>query len=88
SVTRKRADTGLEFFPEQRMTREEGIYSYTLGNAFAGFEEDLKGSLEQGKLADIVVLSNDLTSCEDDEILSTDILLTVVGGEVKHNKLQ
>ena len=86
SVTRKRADTGMEFFPEQSMTRAEAIYSYTLGNAFAAFEEKDKGSLEVGKLADFVVLTRDLERCSDDEILSTEILLTVVGGVVKFEK--
>jgi len=86
SVTRKRSDSGLEFFPEQRMTRAEAIYSYTLGNAFAAFEEKDKGSLEVGKLADIVVLSNDLTKCSDEEILNTEILYTIVGGTVKYQK--
>ena len=86
SVTRKRADTGLELFPEQRMTREEAVYSYTLGNAFAGFEEEDKGSLEKGKLADIVVLSNNLLECTDDEILETKVLLTMVGGLVKYER--
>ncbi|MCB0561188.1 MAG: amidohydrolase [Lewinellaceae bacterium] len=86
SVTRKRADTGMEFFPEQRMTREEAIYSYTLGNAYAAFEEGLKGSLEKGKVADIVVLSNDLSACPDEEILNTDVLMTMVDGRVKYEK--
>lgn len=84
SVTRKRADTGLEFFPEQRMTREEAIYSYTLGNAYAAFEEDIKGSIEIGKVADIVILSHDLIHCTDDEILETQVLYTIVDGEVKY----
>jgi predicted amidohydrolase YtcJ len=83
SVTRKRADTGLEFFTEQKMTREEGLYSYTLGNAFAGFEEKDKGSLEVGKLADVTVLTKDLRNCEDEEILETEVVYTIVGGEVK-----
>ena len=87
SVTRKRSDnTGLEFFPEQRMTREEAIYSYTLGNAYAAFEENHKGSLIPGKLADIVVLSNDLITCSDEEILDTEILYTIVGGKIKYQK--
>lgn len=86
SVTRKRADTGFEFFPEQSMTRKEAIYSYTLGNAYAAFEEDLKGSLEPGKLADIVVLSNDLVKCADDEIMETEVIMTMVGGKVKYEK--
>lgn len=83
SVTRKRADTGIEFFKEQCMTRAEAVHSYTLGNAYAAFEEDLKGSLEVGKLADIVVLSNDLVNCADEEILNTEILMTMVGGAIK-----
>ena len=86
SVTRKRSDSGLEFFPEQRMTRAEAIYSYTLGNAFAAFEEKDKGSLEVGKLADIVVLSKDLTKCSDGEILDTEVLYTIVGGKIKYQK--
>ncbi len=86
SVTRKRSDNGFEFFPQQRMTREEAIYSYTLGNAFAAFEEQDKGSLEVGKLADIVVLSNDLMNCEDSAILDTKVLLTIIGGQLKYEK--
>lgn len=83
SVTRKRADTGFEFYPEQRMTRAEAIYSYTLGNAYAAFEEDLKGSLEAGKLADMVVLSKDLINCTDAEILETEVLQVYVGGKLR-----
>lgn len=84
SVTRKRADTGFEFFPEQAMTREEAIYSYTMANAYGAFEEDLKGSLEPGKMADIVILSKDLTSCKDEEILNTEVILTMVDGKIKY----
>lgn len=86
SVTRKRVDSGFEFFPEQSMTRQEAIHSYTLGNAFAAFEEKQKGSLEVGKLADIVVLSKDLIHCTDEEILETEILYTIVGGKVEYQK--
>ncbi|MFK8104539.1 MAG: amidohydrolase [Saprospiraceae bacterium] len=84
SVTRKRQDSGMEFFPEQRMTRAEAIHSYTLGNAYAAFEEKDKGSLTAGKLADIVVLSNDLLQCSDEEILSTQVLYTIIGGVIKY----
>ena len=86
SVTRKRADTGFEFFPEQRMTRKEAISSYTLWNAFAAFEENDKGSLSIGKLADMVVLSNNLLTCSDEDILNTKVLMTIVGGEIKYRK--
>ncbi len=84
SVTRKRIDTGFEFFPEQSMTREEALYSYTLGNAYAAFEEDIKGSLTAGKLADLVILSKDLVNCTDEEILDTKVILTMVGGKTKY----
>ena len=86
SVTRKRADTGFEFFPEQRMTRKEAISSYTLWNAFAAFEENDKGSLSIGKLADMVVLSNNLLTCSDEDILNAKVLMTIVGGEIKYRK--
>ena len=86
TVTRKRADTGLEFFPEQKMTRAEALKSYTLSNAFAAFQENDKGSLSPGKLADIVVLSNNLLNCEEEQILQTQVLMTMVGGKVKYKK--
>ncbi len=83
SVTRKRQD-GLEFFPEQRMTRQEALRSYTLDNAYAAFEEKDKGSLSVGKLADITVLSKDLLTVPDEEIMRTEIMYTIVGGVVKY----
>ncbi len=86
SVTRKRTDSGLEFFPEQRMSRAEALHSYTLGNAYAAFEEKDKGSLEAGKLADITILSNNLLQCSDEEILETEVLYTLVGGQIKYRK--
>ena len=83
SVTRKRPDSGEAFFPEQVMTREEAIYSMTMANAFAAFEEQKKGSLKPGKYADIVMLSQNLVNCTDEEILKTQVKMTMVGGEVK-----
>lgn len=85
SVTRKRVD-GMEFFPEQKMTRKEALASYTINNAYAGFEENQKGSISVGKLADITVLSQDIITVSDDELLDTEILYTIVGGEVKYKK--
>ena len=85
SVTRKRSDTGFEFYPEQSMSREEAVYSYTLGNAFAAFEENIKGSIEPGKYADFVVLSNDLITCKEEEILNTKVLYTIINGEVVYS---
>ncbi len=81
SVTRRLAD-GTTFFPEQCMSRQEALRSYTIDAAWAAFEEDFKGSLSPGKLADLVVLSRDLLSCPEDEILSTRVAYTIVGGKV------
>ncbi len=81
SVTRQPAK-GPAFFPEQRMTRMETLRSYTVANAYAAFEEDLKGTLSPRKLADLVVLSKDLSTIPDEEILSTRVLTTIVGGKV------
>ncbi|MFQ5447187.1 MAG: amidohydrolase [Saprospiraceae bacterium] len=89
TVTRRRhqeKDKGLELFPEQAMTREEAIKSYTLSCAYAAFEDEWKGSLAPGKVADIVVLSNDLTTCPDEDILKTEVLMTMVGGVVKYER--
>ena len=81
SVTR-RTSGGQAFFPEQCMTREEALRSYTLAGAYAGFEEELKGSLAPGKLADITVFSRDLLTIAEQDILSTRVDYTIVGGEV------
>jgi predicted amidohydrolase YtcJ len=86
SVTRQRTNPAMVFFPEQSMTRAEAIHSYTLACAYSAFEEDLKGSLEVGKLADLVVLSNDLINCSDSDILNTKVLTTIVGGKIKFQK--
>jgi predicted amidohydrolase YtcJ len=77
---------GELFFPEQRMTRDEALKSYTLDNAFAAFEEDFKGSLEVGKLADITVLSKDIMTIPLEEIPTTRVDLTIVGGEVRFER--
>lgn len=81
SVTRKLSD-GTTFFPEQKMSRAEAIYSYTLANAKAQFEEGQKGSIAVGKFADLILLSNDLINCTDEAIQSTKVVLTLVGGKV------
>ena len=81
SVTRK-LTPGVTFFPEQRMTREQALRSYTKDAAYAAFEDNLKGVLAPGKLADIVVLSKDIMTVPTDKILETKVLTTIVGGAV------
>ena len=81
TVTRRLAD-GSTFYPDQRMSREEALRSYTRNGAFAAFQEGSKGSLAVGKLADITVLSKDILTVPDDEIRSARVDYTIVGGKV------
>jgi predicted amidohydrolase YtcJ len=85
AVTRRMADGSL-FYPEQRMTREEALKSYTVNNAYAAFEENLKGSLAPGKLADITVLSRDILSVPDDSIPGTEVVYTILGGRIAYQR--
>ena len=85
SVTRKMKN-GETFFPDQKMTRQEALRSYTLNAAFAAFEETIKGSLTPGKLADITVFSKDIMTCPEDEILKAEVVATIVGGKVLYRK--
>lgn len=72
--------------PDQCMTREEALRSYTCWAAFGEFNEDLKGTLEVGKLADFVVLDRDYMTCPEEDIKDIQALLTVSGGEVVYTR--
>jgi len=85
SVTRKLGN-GSVFYPDQRMSREDALKSYTWSTAYAAFEENVKGSLTAGKLADITVLSSDILTAPEDEILKTEVVCTVVGGKIAYRK--
>lgn len=85
SVTRKPASGGA-FFPEQRMTRQQALRSYTLDAAYAAFEDDRKGSLTPGKLADVVVLSEDILACPEEQIRSAQVMYTIIGGQVRYQR--
>ena len=83
SVTRRTAD-GSIFHPAQKMTRVEALRSYTINNAIAAFEEPYKGSLEVGKLGDVVVIDRDILAVPDEELPDARIDVTIVGGEVRY----
>ena len=85
TVSRRLAD-GSVFFPEQRLSRLEALKTYTINAAFAAFEEDIKGSLTVGKLADITVLSKDVMTIPEDEISSTEVAYTIVGGRIMYSR--
>ncbi len=72
--------------PSQRMTRDEALASFTRQAAFAAHAEALTGSIESGKLADLVVLSRDIMRVEPREILSTTVQMTIVGGEIVYQR--
>jgi predicted amidohydrolase YtcJ len=74
------------FYPEESLTREQALRSYTLNGAYSAFQEDVLGSLEPGKLADVVVLSRDIMTVPEDSIPGTEVVHTVVGGEVVYSR--
>ena len=81
TVTRRAAD-GTVFYGEQKMSRMEALRSYTISNAFAAFEEDIKGTLSLGKLADVTVLTRDILTVPDDQIRDATVAYTIIGGRV------
>jgi hypothetical protein len=78
--------TGEKFYPGQAMTREEALRSYTLGAAFAAFEELEKGSITPGKLADLVVLSRDIMTVPEEQIPTAQVDVTILAGAVKYRR--
>ncbi len=81
TVTRKTAK-GDVFYGDQKMSRIEALRSYTINNAFAAFEENEKGTLSVGKLADVTVLTKDITTVPDDQIQTAKVAYTIVGGKI------
>ena len=80
-VTRK-SRHGKVYGPRQMLSVEQALYAYTMGGAYASFEEADKGSIEPGKLADIVVLDRDLTAIAPSEIRDAKVSVTIVDGRV------
>jgi predicted amidohydrolase YtcJ len=76
----RRADKPLH--PEQRLMRAQAIRLYTINNAFLTFEEHEKGSLEKGKLADFIVLKQDILTCAEDDVKDIDVVQTYLGGRL------
>lgn len=84
SVTRKTLKMTPEggYEPDQKMTREQALKSYTLDGAYAEFEENFKGSIEVGKAADFTVFDQDIMQVPDNQLLHTKVAMTVVGGKI------
>jgi predicted amidohydrolase YtcJ len=88
AVERKDFVTGEVIAPNQRISREEALKGLTIYGAYLTFEEDIKGSIELGKLADLVVLSDDIMTSPEDKIEDAEVLLTMVGGKIVYKKGQ
>ena len=71
---------------EQSVSREEALYMFTKWASYSVFEEDIKGTIEVGKLADFTVFSKDLMTIPEEEIMSSEVVMTIVGGEIKFPK--
>jgi len=80
-VTRT-TERGNKYLPSESITREEALKAYTINNAFATFEESIKGSIESGKLADMVVISDDILTCPENNIKEIKCLMTILDGKV------
>lgn len=85
TITRKTAD-GSTLNPGEALTREQALRLWTLNGAYLSFEEKTKGSIEPGKLADMVVISEDYLTCPVDHIKDIEALLTVVGGKTVYSR--
>lgn len=72
--------------PSQKLTRVEALKAYTLAAAYGAFEEDIKGSIEVGKLADFRILSADLITVPEEQLLDIRVEKTIVGGEVIYSR--
>jgi hypothetical protein len=72
--------------PAEKLTREQALKSYTLDAAYGAFEENIKGSIEVGKLADFTVFSQDIMGVPDNQILSTQVEMTILGGKLVYEK--
>ena len=87
AVTRRTLDgkNPAGWIPEQKITVEEAVRAYTVGSAFAEFAEDAKGTLAPGKLADMVILSQDIFNIDPAEIEKTRIVMTIMDGRIVYN---
>lgn len=72
--------------PDEKMSRMEALKSYTINNAYGAFEENIKGSIEVGKLADFTIFSQDIMEVPTEELMKTEVETTIVGGRVVYQK--
>jgi predicted amidohydrolase YtcJ len=82
----RKTDRGDVVVPEERITRVEALKTHTIWGAYAEFTEKSKGSIEVGKLGDVVVVDRDLLTCPEDQIKAIEPVMTVLGGKLVYEK--
>ena len=85
ALVTRRMNNGEQFYPDQVMTREEALKSYTISAAYSGFEENIKGSIEPGKLADLTILSDDILTIPEEQIPEINVVYTMVDGKISYS---
>jgi predicted amidohydrolase YtcJ len=85
-VVRRELDSGQVLAPEERISVQQALALYTRNGAFAGFEENFKGSLKPGKLADFVVVDRDVLAVPADELCDVQVLQTFLGGDKVYDR--
>ena len=88
SVTRKtlKGEPAGGYEPEEKMTRDQALRSYTIDAAYGAFEENIKGSIAPGKLADFTVFSQDIMTAPEDQLLNTRVVRTILGGKTVYEE--
>ncbi|MBN1103674.1 MAG: amidohydrolase family protein, partial [Deltaproteobacteria bacterium] len=81
AAVNQKTRTGQDYAPGQKVSAEEALRCYTLNGAYATFEEHIKGSIEPGKLADLVILSEDPTQVPPERIKEIQVIATMIGGD-------
>ena len=87
SAVNQKTRSGQDYAPAERITPEEALRCYTINGAYATFEEKIKGTIEAGKLADLVILAEDLTQVKPDKIKDIPVTATMVGGEMCYERM-
>jgi hypothetical protein len=85
AITRQ-TSTGEVVNPDQRISREQALEMWTTNAAYLSFEEEVKGSLEAGKYADLVVIDRDILTCPVEEIRDIDVVETILGGKTVYRR--
>lgn len=74
------------WYPEECLTVEQALYSFTMESAYASFEDNIKGSIEKGKLADLVIISDDIYKISTDKIKDIEVEMTIMNGDIVYKK--